>query len=157
MGRDFDIEERVQKAVKNFESGYNCAQSVFLAYSDLIGLDWETAKKVSVSLGGGMGRLREICGTVSAMSVLAGFRYPVEDPSDQEARTRNYGMVQKMASLFKEKHHSFICRDLLPPEEASTNPDPSLRTKEYYAKRPCGKYVATAAHIAGRMLKGELE
>ena len=87
MGRDFDIEERVQKAVKNFESGYNCAQSVFLAYSDLIGLDWETAKKVSVSLGGGMGRLREICGTVSAMSVLAGFRYSVEDPSDQDGIT----------------------------------------------------------------------
>ena len=95
----FDIEERVERAVKNFMSGYNCAQSVFLAYSDLFGLDMEIAKSVSVSFGGGMGRMREVCGTVSAMAMLAGFKYPVAEPSDQEARTRNYAVVQSLAKL----------------------------------------------------------
>lgn len=158
MVKEFDIEERVERAVNNFESGFNCAQSVFLAYSDLFGLETELAKKMSVSFGGGVGRLREVCGTVSGMAMLAGFRYPVEAPQDQEARTRNYGMVQKMAHLFKEKHQSIICRELLPPEDASTtNPAPSARTQQYYQKRPCSKYVAEAARIAGCMLKGELE
>ena len=108
--KSFDIEERVNQAVHNFESGYNCAQSVFLAYSDVFELDLELAKKMSVSFGGGVGRMREVCGTVNAMAMLAGFKYPVFDPLDQEARARNYGMVQKMAALFKEKHGTIICR-----------------------------------------------
>lgn len=73
--KDFDIEERVNRAVRNFEAGYNCAQSVFLAYSDVFELEMETAKKMSVSFGGGVGRMREVCGTVSAMAMLAGFKY----------------------------------------------------------------------------------
>lgn len=91
--KEFDIEERVRLAVQNFESGYNCAQSVFLAYSDVFELNLDMAKKMSVSFGGGVGRMREVCGTVSAMAMLAGFKYPVLDQSDQEARTKNYGMV----------------------------------------------------------------
>ena len=114
--KDFDIEERVNRAVRNFEAGYNCAQSVFLAYSDVFELEMETAKKMSVSFGGGVGRMREVCGTVSAMAMLAGFKYPVQDITDQEARTKNYAMVQKMADIFKEKNETIICRRLLPPE-----------------------------------------
>ena len=156
MMKDFDIEERTDRAVNNFMSGYNCAQSVFLAYADVFDIDWETAKKMSVSFGGGMARLREVCGTVSAMAMLAGFCYPVEDPTDQEARTRNYAIVQKVAGMFKEKHGTIICRELLSAAEAAkTDPAPSLRTAEYYAKRPCCRFVETSAQIAGRMLKGE--
>lgn len=159
MNIDFDIDERVERAVLNFESGYNCAQSVFLAYTDLFELDLETAKKMSVSFGGGMGRLREVCGTVSAMAMLAGFRYPVVDPLDKEARTLNYAMVQRMAGLFKEKNGSIVCGTLLESRkiEAQTTPTPSERTAQYYAKRPCARMVADSAAIAGRMLKGELE
>lgn len=156
--KEFDLEERIARAVDNFESGFNCSQSVFLAYADVLDLELELAKKMTVSFGGGVGRMREVCGTVSAMAMLAGFRYPVLETSDQQARTRNYAMVQKMAELFKEKHASIICRNLLPPEDAATTtPTPSLRTGAYYGRRPCGKYVAEAARIAGRMLKGELE
>lgn len=155
---DFDLEERIARAIDNFESGFNCAQSVFLAYADVLDIELEMAKKMTVSFGGGVGRMREVCGTVSAMAMLAGFRYPVLDIADQEARTRNYAMVQKMAGLFKAKYPSIICRELLPPAEAATtSPAPALRTEAYYGRRPCGKYVAEAARIAGRMLKGELE
>ena len=147
--KEFDIEERVKIAVQNFESGYNCAQSVFLAYSDVFELNLDMAKKMSVSFGGGVGRMREICGTVSAMAMLAGFKYPVLDQQDQKARAKNYAMVQKMSDLFKEKHDTIICRSLLPAAEASqTAPEPSARTAEY---------VEDAARIAGRMLKNELD
>ncbi len=155
--KDFDINERVEQAMHYFESGYNCAQSVFLTYHDLFELDEETAKNLSVSFGGGMGRMREICGSVSAMSILAGFRYPVPDPSDRDARTLNYTIVQKMAELFRASNGAIICRTLLQQIKTDSFPVPSLRTAAYYAKRPCGRFVADAASIAGRMIKGELE
>ena len=154
---EFDIEERAERAVRNFESGYNCAQSVFLAYADLFDLELEQAKMMSVSFGGGMGRMREVCGTVSATAMLIGFRYPVEDPSDMEARTRNYAMTQKAFAFFKERFGTYICRELLPPEDQSTAPKPSERTAAYYAKRPCAKFVRQSALNAGAMLKGEWE
>lgn len=155
--KDFDIEERVSQAVQNFEAGYNCAQSVFLAYSDVFEMDMDMAKKVSVSFGGGVGRMREICGTVSAMAMLAGFKYPVLDVNDQEARTKNYETVQKMAELFKEKHKTIVCRKLLDPKDADNSPVPAPRTKDYYAKRPCSHLIGDAARIAGKMLKNELD
>lgn len=155
--KDFDIDDRVKQAVLNFESGFNCSQSVFLAYSDVFELELDMARKMSVSFGGGVGRMREICGTVSAMAMLAGFKYPVLDVNDQEARTKNYAIVQKMAELFKEKHETIICRNLLGPIIAENTPAPTERTPEYYAKRPCSKFIADSARIAGRMLKGEFD
>lgn len=155
--KDFDIEERVKLAVQNFESGFNCAQSVFLAYSDVFDLDLEMAKNMTVSFGGGVGRMREICGSISAMAMLAGFKYPVIDPLDQDARTRNYAMVQKMTEIFRSRNNAIICRDLMPDHNPATDPAPSLRTKKYYQIRPCTMYVADAARIAGQMLNGDLE
>ena len=99
----FDLEERISRARTNFESGYNCAQSVFLAYADLFDLEPDLAKKMSVSFGGGMGRMREVCGAVSAMSMLAGFCHPVHELGNQEQRTRQSGTVQQQASCCKEK------------------------------------------------------
>lgn len=155
--KDFDIDDRVKQAVLNFESGFNCSQSVFLAYSDVFELELDMARKMSVSFGGGVGRMREICGTVSAMAMLAGFKYPVLDVNDQEARTKNYAIVQKMAELFKEEHDTIICKKLLGPVAAESTPAPTERTPEYYAKRPCNKFIADSARIAGRMLKGEFD
>lgn len=155
--KDFDIEDRVNQAVQNFKLGYNCSQSVFLAYSDVFELDMNLAKKMSVSFGGGVGRMREVCGTVSAMAMLAGFKYPVLEVSDQEARTKNYAIVQKMADLFKEKHETIICRKLLDTVSTTSIPAPDQRTKEYYKKRPCSKLIEDAARIAGKMLKDELD
>lgn len=155
--KEFDLEDRVKQAVQNFESGYNCAQSVFLAYSDILDLDLNLAKQMTGAFGAGLGRMREVCGTVSAMAMLAGFKYPVLDNTDQEARKNNYAAVQVMATLFKNKHETIICRSLLKAKEISTDPTPLNRTPEYYRTRPCSKFVETAATIAGKMLKGELE
>lgn len=156
--KEFTVEDRVCLATELFRDGYNCAQSVFLAYADIFELPGELAKNLSVSFGGGMGRMREVCGTVSAMSMLAGLKYPVPDQKDMEARRKNYAMVQLMAGMFKSKYQTIICRDLLPAAAAAKkDAAPSERTPEYYHTRPCARYVADAARIAGKMLKEELK
>lgn len=150
--KEFDLEERVSKAVDFFEEGYNCSQAVFLAYCDLFNISTETASMMTVSFGGGLGRMREVCGAISSISMLAGFRYPVVDPTNLEQRIDNYTHVQNMAERFKEKYGSIICRDLLELLEKN----PSLltsQTRKYH--KPCGLYVAEAAYLAGKMLKGE--
>lgn len=154
--KDFDIEERVNLAKELFSEGYNCAQSVFLAYADLFGIEENLSERLSISFGGGVGRMREVCGTVNAMAMLAGLKHPAK-PNDMEARTHNYAIVQQMANVFKAKHNSLICRNLLPKSEAAKQePAPSERTPQYYISRPCSNYIADAARIAGKMLKEEV-
>ena len=106
--KEFDVEERVNQSIQYFKSGYNCSQSVFMAYADLFDLDQELAKNISVSFGGGMGRMREVCGTVSGMALLAGFKYPVPDTSNQEARKKNYEAVQNDSWLYDLKYKKYI-------------------------------------------------
>ncbi|MBR5610949.1 MAG: C_GCAxxG_C_C family protein [Bacteroidales bacterium] len=147
--REKFIDERVQKAIDLFEGGYNCSQAVVLAYCDHFGLDFETAAKLSSSFGGGMGRLREVCGAVTGMFALAGLQYPAADPSDSLARSTNYGKVQELAAQFKSEMGSYICADLLQIRREPQEPVPSERTKLYYNLRPCTRCVATAARIFG--------
>lgn len=148
-----NIEERVAKAVELFKSGAACSQAVVGAYADLVGLDMQTAMNASLGFGGGVGRLREICGTVSGMAFLAGLRLGTGDPSDADAKKRVYEAVQTMAAEFREKNGAVVCRELLglkPDAPAPAQPD--VRTPEYYHRRPCAEYVACAAEIAGRRL-----
>lgn len=149
---NIDIEERVSRAETYFKSGYNCAQSVFLAYCDIFNLDTTFAATISAPFGGGMGRLREVCGTVSGMTMLAGLKYPADNPEDKTAKTRNYTVVQELAEQFREKCGSIVCRDLLGLSVQKESPVPSDRTENYYKKRPCGEYVAVAARIIGEKL-----
>lgn len=143
---------RVEEAVKTFESGYNCAQSVFATYADLFGIDKETALKMSSSMGGGIGRMREVCGVVSAMALLAGLKEGNADPDDEEAKEAIYLLTRQMADKFKEKHQTIICRELLGLEGMEKSARPSERTESYYSQRPCSKLVATAAGIVEEML-----
>ena len=128
-------------------SGYNCCQSVFTAYSDLFGLDRDTSLRLSCSFGAGMGRMREVCGTVSAMFMIAGLVCGNTDPADQAAKTENYETVRRMAAAFKAEHKTIICREILGLRAAEKSAAPSERTPEYYRKRPCVRMVATAARI----------
>lgn len=144
------IDERVQKAIDLFEDGgYNCSQAVILAYCDLFDMDFEVAAKVASSFGGGMGRLREVCGAVTGMFALIGLKYPAADPSDREARSTNYAKVQELAAQFKSEMGSYICAELLQIRREPQEPVPSERTKLYYNLRPCTRCVATAARIFG--------
>ena len=138
---------RAEMAKKLFEEGYNCSQSVFLAFQDLYEVEFETALRLSSSFGGGMGRLREVCGAVSGMFMVAGLLYGYSDPEDQEAKTKHYERIQELAREFKEQNHSIICRELLGLDEGADHPTPALRTKEYYEVRPCVELVGSAAEI----------
>ena len=158
--KNIDIEERVAKAQRLFkEEGYNCCQAVVLAYNDLFGIDDDTAASMSSGFGGGMGRLREVCGSVSGMVMLAGLIAPAKDPSIKVDRTRNYALVQEMADSFKAINGSIICRELLGLTPIGSgnvcgkeSPEPSDRTAEYYKKRPCEELVGISARIVGEKI-----
>ncbi|MBE6251555.1 MAG: C_GCAxxG_C_C family protein [Bacteroidales bacterium] len=156
-----DIEERVSKAKRLFrEGGYNCCQAVVLAYNDIFGLDDKTAAALSSGFGGGMGRMREVCGSVSGMVMLAGLLHPAGDPSDKASRTANYTLVQQVAGQFRDINGSIVCRELLGMTSKSATPEsptPSDRTEEYYKKRPCEELVGISARIIGKAIIDRLE
>lgn len=149
-------ESRKDRAVAYFKAGHNCSQSVFAAFADKYGMDEETALKVSASFGGGIGRMREVCGTVCGMSLVAGMESGATDGS-LEGKKHNYEVVQHLAGIFRERNGSIICRELLglaPKGENGqsakavyTDTTPEARTEEYYKKRPCIKLIAEAVEI----------
>ncbi len=139
--------------MENFKQGYNCSQSVFLAFSDFYSMDQDTALRISSSFGGGMGRLREVCGAVSGMFMVAGILYGYTDPKDHKSKTKHYERIQDLAREFKNRNHSIICRELLGLEAGPDSPVPELRTKEYYKKRPCVELVGMAAEIMEEYLQ----
>lgn len=141
-----------EAAEKLFNDGYNCSQAVFGAFCEELGIDKETGFMLSSSFGGGMGRLREVCGAVSGMFMVAGLAAGYSDPQDDEAKKRHYELIQKMAKIFTDKNGSIICRELLDMPNPKNDPTPTKRTNEFYQKRPCGKFVREAASIAQEIL-----
>jgi len=145
-----EFEKRVEHAIANFESGYNCSQAVFMAYSDIYGIEQETAAKLATSFGGGMGRLREICGAVSGMFLVLGLQYPFTDTKDKTSKNTNYKAVQRTANEFKSIMGSYICADLLKTKHEPQNPESLERNEAYYKSRPCRRCVKIAAEIVGK-------
>lgn len=140
------------KAEMLFKQGYNCAQAVLGAFCDELGLDMDTALKLSSSFGGGMGRMREVCGAVSGMFMVAGLKCGYSNPKDQDAKKKHYARIQEMAKRFSDKNGSIICRNLLGLEQTKNDPNPTKRTNEFYKKRPCSELVRDAAAIAQDIL-----
>lgn len=150
------MRSRIQEAVNMFEAGYNCCQAVFATYADVYGMDKETALKLASPMGAGIGRMREVCGTVSAMALLAGLKQGNIDPMNEDGKTEIYELVRKMSDTFQEQTGSIICRDLLGLMEREESARPDSRTKEYYNKRPCSKMVVTAARIIEETILEEI-
>ena len=140
------------RAVELFKSGFNCSQAVFAAFSEKIGMDEQTALRVSAGLGGGVGRMREVCGAVSGAAMLAGMVYGATDGEDREAKAKTYEVVQEIAAEFKKENPSIVCRELLGLSKADENPIPEARTEQYYKQRPCAEIVATAAELLEKYL-----
>ena len=133
------------KAVELFNSGYNCSQSVMVAFCDLTGLEPEFASRIASSFGGGMGRMRLVCGAVSGMLMVTGLLYGYSAPEDVEGKRELYKLEQLLAGKFKERTGSLICGELLKSKD--TDPNPSPRTAEYYALRPCARMVYLACEL----------
>ena len=134
-----------EKAAQLFLEGYNCAQAVAVAFCDVTGLDEKFTAKTISAFGGGMGRLREVCGAVSGMFFVLGHLYGYDTPGDDVEKKQLYGRVQELAAKFRDLNGSIICRELL--DNPPSDPNPSPRTAEYYAKRPCVRMVMTAADL----------
>ena len=143
------------RAAKLFLEGYNCAQAVFGAFCDVTGMDFESAMKLSSSFGGGMGRMREVCGAVSAMFMVAGILYGYSNTDDDGKKAEHYKRIQALADEFKADHGTIICRELLSSLKKDTNPVPEARTEHYYQERPCAAFVRSAAMCLDRLIEKE--
>ena len=149
-----DLENRVQKAVEYFMEGFGCGQSVAAAFADLYGFTPEQAKMIGAGFGGGVGRLRMMCGAVSGLVILAGMKDGQNEGSDRQGKAACYKVVQDLLERFKEENGSIICAELLgikgpvPPG----NFVPAERNAEYYKRRPCAAKVESAARIFAEYL-----
>ena len=138
--------EHGMKAAELFLSGSNCAQAVVVAFCDVTGLTPEFSAKMASSFGGGMGRLREVCGAVSGVLMVAGLLYGYEDPGEDDVNKKaHYQLVQELAGKFREQAGSIVCREIL--KNPPSDPNPTPRTEEFYKKRPCARMVILAAEI----------
>lgn len=143
--------DHVQKAEALFKDGYNCAQAVLGAFCEELGMSLDTALKLSSSFGGGIGRMREVCGACSGMFMAAGLIYGYSTPETGEAKMALYARIRELADRFKAENGSIICRELL--EGAEVGGTPEARTPDYYKKRPCVEYVKSAAAILEKYIE----
>ena len=156
-----EIEVRAQRAIELFKQGFNCSQSVFAACADVYGIqDEQLALRLSASFGGGIGRMRLVCGAANGMFMLAGLHNGSATPHDNDGKMANYAFVQQLAGEFKAKYGSLICAELLglaPKGQCAVkmdlDPRPADRTSEYYEKRPCAEMVGEAVRIYLRTLE----
>ncbi len=141
-------------AERLFFQGYNCAQAVFCAFTDVTGFDLDTSARMASSFGGGLGRLRETCGVVSAAALVLGIAEGYDDPADYEAKKRHYARIREFADRFKEENKSIRCGELLSMAGLSpeSGGEPAPRNEEFYRKRPCPRMVCDAARILDEML-----
>lgn len=150
-----DAEERACRARENFTNGYNCAQSVAMAFADVFGeqgVSPDVVARLSSPFGGGMGRLREVCGAVSAMLMVLGVVEGYDDPTTFDAKMELYQKVQRLAGEYRAQNGSIICRELLGLDEGPSEARPERRTDEYYKRRPCAELCASAARTLAEYL-----
>ena len=153
-----ELEERVNRAVDYFMEGYGCCQSVVAAFADLYGMDKQTALRVSAGFGGGVGRMRMMCGAVSGIVMLVGLDCGQTEGSDREGKSACYQVVQELLNLSKQENGSLICAEILGlkgNEKAVSSYIASPRTAEYYKTRPCAAKVESAARIFATYLKNK--
>ena len=153
-----ELEERVERAVDNFMAGYGCCQSVVAAFADLYGVDEKTALRFGAGFGGGVGRLRMMCGAVSGIVMLVGLDCGQTEGSDREGKSACYKVVQELLEQSKQENGSIICAEILGiqgHEKAHSNYVASPRTAEYYKSRPCAAKVESAARIFANYLKAK--
>lgn len=147
---------RADKAKEYFLSGYNCAQAVSMAFADLMQMDVYTAARLTSGFGGGLARMREVCGSVSGMAFVMSSLYGYGDAAETESKKRLYGEIQQLADTFKAQNGSVVCRELLGLNKpGADNPTPEPRTAQYYKKRPCHELVWSSADILERYINNK--
>lgn len=151
-----ELDKRVERAVDNFMAGYGCCQSVVAAFADLYGVNEKTALRFGAGFGGGVGRLRMMCGAVSGIVMLVGLDCGQTEGSDREGKSSCYKVVQELLARFEQQNGSLICAEILGlkgHDKAHCTYEASPRTAEYYKTRPCAAKVESAARIFADYLK----
>ncbi len=145
--------DRAERAREFFFTGYGCAQSVLLAFPDVTGMDEKTAARLGSSFGGGMGRMREVCGAFSAAAMVLGLAEGYDDPHDKAAKDAHYARVRELAARFRERNgaDSILCREILSGVAHTEGADSEARTADYYRRRPCPALCALTAEILQEM------
>lgn len=145
---------RADKAKELFIEGYNCSQAVAAAFCDLIGMDEKTVVRLVSGYGGGMGRMREVCGAFSGVVFIISALYGYDEKQDFEGKKQLYSIIQELAGRFRKEHGTIVCRELLGLDKNSAvSPVPEKRTEEFFKKRPCPEIIYTAAKILEEYLK----
>lgn len=150
-----DAKKREARARDNFLKGYNCPQSVVHAFDDVLeehGMDSGSVLRLASTFGGGMGRLREVCGAVSGMFMILGVQEGYDDPDEYDGKAALYEDAQRLAERFRAEQGSILCRELLGLGEGSSESVPEHRTESYYANRPCSELCACAARLLAEHL-----
>ena len=156
MLQDKQLEARVDRAVDYFMQGYGCCQSVVAAFADMYGLDEKLALKIAAGFGGGVGRMRMMCGAVSGIVMLVGLEEGQTEGADREGKSHCYKIVQQLLEESKQQNGSIICAEILGlngQEKAVNSYVASERTAEYYKSRPCVAKVESAARIFAEYLE----
>ena len=147
------MSSRGDKAYELFTQGYNCSQAVAVTFADKLGLDEETAAKIAGGFGGGMGRMREVCGTFSGIVMVLSMVYGYSDPKEYDGKKELYEKIRNLADKFRADNGSIVCRELLGLDKAESSAAPEKRTDEYYKKRPCPELCRYAADILEQFLE----
>lgn len=150
VGKDSECAKsnpRADEAERLFRQGYSCSSSVFAAFADVVGMTTEQAAKVACPFGAGVAGMREVCGAVSGMTMVAGYLLECPDPSNQAFKKAMYDEVKALCQAFEEAEGSLICRELLGLKKGETLTEPAARTEEYYRSRPCLRICRRAAQL----------
>lgn len=147
------ISTKGDRAYELFKEGYNCSQSVFGAFSEELGVDFDTAVKLASGFGGGIGRMREVCGAFSGLVMAASLIYGYDDPKATTEKTALYEKIRALADKFCEDNGSIICKELLGLQAAEKSAVPEARTSEYYKKRPCAELCRYAADLLEEFIR----
>ena len=147
---------RAEKAKAYFLEGYNCAQAVAMAFDDLIGMDKNQIAMLTSGFGGGGGRMREVCGTVTGAAFVISALYGYNDPKATDEKQQLYANIQQIGNQFAKENGSVVCRELLGLTiKGADSPTPEARTKQYYQKRPCAELVEYSAHLVEEFIKNQ--
>lgn len=141
------------RAEELFFSGFNCAQSLYAAFAPLVGVEEREALRLASPFGGGFGRMRQVCGAFSGLTLVLGHLFGYAELSSPE-KDALYPRVQELGKRFESRCGSLVCKEIL-KNKVDVGGIASPRTEEYYRSRPCGRVVRAAAEILEQYLKEE--